>query len=83
MTAKFNSPSVLEALLDLCKDKDPNVRAVAAISLARVGSSGNKRVINSLLKLLRDKDRLVRESGCLCLGYIKAKQAVGTIVHLW
>ncbi|XP_072047426.1 uncharacterized protein [Amphiura filiformis] len=81
--AKFNSPTVLEALLDLCKDKDPNVKAVAAISLARVGSSGNKRVTNSLLRLLRDKDRLVRESGCLSLGYIKAKQAVSTIVHLW
>ena len=43
----------------------------------------SKEVISALMKTLSDKDRLVRESGCLALGHLKAKAAVQKIVHLW
>lgn len=79
---KFHSKAVIEALLDLLYDPDNNVRTVAAISLARTGSSDEK-VTNSLIKSLRDKDRLVRESGCLALGRLKAEKAVPDLIFLW
>ncbi|XP_033123178.1 uncharacterized protein LOC117121896 [Anneissia japonica] len=81
--AKFNSSSVIESLLDLCVDVDENVRAVAAISLARTGVRDNDHVINTIMKLLKDQDRLVRESGCLALGHIKAKKAIPKLVDMW
>ena len=39
IVGKFCSVAVVEALLDLLSDTDNNVRAVAAISLARTGKS--------------------------------------------
>ena len=68
--------------MDLLTDADNNVRAVAAISLARTGAN-NPTVVKRLMKTLDDKDRLVRESGCLALGHLKAEAAVTKIVHLW
>lgn len=79
---KFHSKAVIEALLDLLYDPDNNVRTVAAISLARIGSDEEK-IINSLIKSLKDKDRLVRESGCLALGRLKAEKAVPDLIFLW
>ncbi|XP_071946260.1 uncharacterized protein [Antedon mediterranea] len=81
--AKFNSSSVIESLLDLCVDVDENVRAVAAISLARTGVRDDEHIMNTIMRLLKDKDRLVRESGCLALGHMKAKKAIPKLVHLW
>ncbi|XP_038059074.1 uncharacterized protein LOC119730313 [Patiria miniata] len=81
--SKFHSSSVLEALLDLCSDKDENVRAVAALSLARVADPQNKHAVGRMMNLLKDKDRLVRESGCLALGHIKAEEAAPQLVNLW
>ncbi|XP_022102104.1 uncharacterized protein LOC110985405 isoform X2 [Acanthaster planci] len=81
--SKFHSSSVLEALLDLCSDKDENVRAVAALSLARVADPHNKHAVGRMMNLLKDKDRLVRESGCLALGHIKAEEAAPQLVNLW
>ncbi|XP_077995737.1 protein tirA-like isoform X2 [Glandiceps talaboti] len=78
---KFNSSSVVGALLDLITDKDENVRTIAAISLAKTGSTSNQ-VTKKLMMLLNDKDRLVRESGCLALGHLKVKQAVPKLVQL-
>ena len=68
--------------MDLLTDKDNNVRAVAAISLARTGAN-SKQVVQSLMKCLNEKDRLVRESACLALGHLQAEAAVPKLVHLW
>ena len=73
----------MEALLDLCNDPDENVRAVAALSLARVADPSNKYAIKRMMHLLKDKDRLVREGGCLALGHIKASEAASELVNLW
>ena len=70
------------ALLDLLKDKDNNVKTVAAISLARTGVA-KREVKVALIRCLSDKDRLVRESACLALGHLKAEQAVNKLVQLW
>ena len=83
LAGKFHSNSVLEALLDLCNDPDENVRAVAALSLARVAQPHNKHAVGRMTNLLKDKDRLVRESGCLALGHIKAENAVPELVNMW
>ena len=82
LTGKFRSAGVVEALIDLLSDADYNVRAVAAISLARTGSDA-PRVINALQKCLNEKDRLVRESACLALGHLKAESVVMKLVQLW
>lgn len=81
--AKFHTRSVMEAMMDLCADKDDNVRAVASLSLARVTDGKNLRVIRRLLRLLKDRDRLVRQSCCLALGHMRAKQAIPSLVQLW
>ncbi|XP_005093196.1 uncharacterized protein LOC101851332 [Aplysia californica] len=79
---KFHSAAVIDALRDLLNDVDANVRAVAAVSLARTET--NDPVTNKfLMKTLNDKDRLVREAGCLALGHLKVKQAVSKLLHLW
>ncbi|XP_062582549.1 uncharacterized protein LOC134244307 [Saccostrea cucullata] len=79
---KYQSASVIESLRDLLRNQDSNIRAVAAVSLAKTGNQ-DKSTINALLKCLRDKDRLVREAGCLALGHMKAKMAVPKLLHLW
>ncbi|XP_061197152.1 uncharacterized protein LOC133205368 [Saccostrea echinata] len=79
---KYQSASVIESLRDLLRNQDSNIRAVAAVSLAKTGNQ-DKSTINVLLKCLKDKDRLVREAGCLALGHMKAKAAVPKLLHLW
>lgn len=79
---KYQSASVINSLKDLLRNEDSNIRAVAAVSLAKTGNQ-DKSTINVLLKCLNDKDRLVRESGCLALGHMKAKRAVPKLLHLW
>ncbi|XP_074642489.1 uncharacterized protein LOC141899829 isoform X2 [Tubulanus polymorphus] len=79
---KYKSPAVIEALIDLLSDEDNNVRAVAAISLARTGCR-TLRVLEELMKTLDSKDRLVRESGCLSLGHLQVEDAVPKLVQLW
>ncbi|XP_070573269.1 uncharacterized protein [Ptychodera flava] len=78
----FRTPSVITALLDLLDDQDPNMRAVAAISLGRTGKT-NRKIVDRLIKLLGDEDRLVRESACLSLGHLQVESAVPNIVDLW
>ena len=82
LTGKFRSDCVVQALINLLSDADYNVRAVAAISLARTESDAPK-VINALLECLDEKDRLVRESACLALGHLKAESAVMKLERLW
>ena len=48
----------MEALLDLCNDPDENVRAVAALSLARVAEPSNKYAIRRMMHLLKTKTGL-------------------------
>lgn len=79
---KYQSATVIECLRDLLRNEDSNIRAVAAVSLAKTGNQ-DKATINVLLKCLNDKDRLVREAGCLALGHMKAKKAVPKLLHLW
>lgn len=71
-TGKFRSNMVIEALLDLLNDPDPNIRAVALVSLARTGHNSD-RTIRRICATLEDPDRLVRESACLALGRLKNK----------
>ena len=73
---------MVEALLKLLDDPDPNVRAVAAISLGRTGCKDDK-VVDELIKLLKDNDRIVRQSACLSLGAMKAAKAAAHIGHIW
>jgi HEAT repeat protein len=73
---------VVEALLQLFSDPDPNVRAVAAISLGRTGRS-EEYIIDALIKLLEDGDRIVRQSACLSLGTLKAVKAIPHIGNIW
>ena len=80
--AAFQNPAVVEALLQLMGDEDPNVRAVAAISLGRTGRSEDF-IVDALIKLLDDKDRIVRQSACLSLGTLKAVKAVKAIGNIW
>ena len=80
--AAFQNPAVVEALLQLFSDPDPNVRAVAAISLGRTGRS-EEFVVDALIKLLEDNDRIVRQSACLSLGTLKAVKAIPAIGNIW
>ncbi|XP_041348008.1 uncharacterized protein LOC121367734 isoform X2 [Gigantopelta aegis] len=79
---KYRSPAVIQALHDLLSDPDANVRAVAAVSLARTNAS-DKHTINCIMNILNDNDRLVREAGCLALGHLQAKPAVKKILNMW
>ena len=72
----------MEALIKLLKDDDPNVRAVAAISLGRTGNTSDY-VVDHLIGLLEDKDRIVRQGACLSLGHLKAEKAVPHVGHVW
>ena len=73
---------MVEALLKLLKDEDPNVRAVAAISLGRTGCT-EERVVDALINLLKDSDRIVRQGACLSLGAMKATKAIPHISNIW
>ncbi|XP_041348009.1 uncharacterized protein LOC121367735 [Gigantopelta aegis] len=79
---KYRSPAVVRALHDLLTDPDANVRAVAAVSLARTNAS-DKHTISCIMNILNDNDRLVREAGCLALGHLQAKPAVKKLLHMW
>ena len=81
-SAAFQNPAVVGALLKLMEDVDPNVRAVAAISLGRTGCS-EEFVIDHLIALLKDGDRIVRQSACLSLGALKAVKAIPHIGNIW
>lgn len=73
---------MVEALLKLLEDQDPNVRAVAAICLGRTGTT-EERVVDQLINLLKDSDRIVRQSACLSLGAMKAVKAIPHIGNIW
>lgn len=92
--SKFKSTAVVEALIDLLWDKDPNIRAIAAISVAKSGYDTSSRrsesdegsiedVDDLLIGLLRDKDRLVRESACIALGHRRCQKVVPLLLHFW
>ncbi len=82
LVAAFQNPAVVEALMNLLDDEDPNVRAVAAISLGRTGIT-DETVIDRLIELLKDQDRIVRQSACLSLGTMKAVKAIPHIGNIW
>jgi HEAT repeat protein len=63
-------------------DLDPDVRAVAAISLARADVSDDATV-RHILRMLSDQDRLVREAACMALGVLKVKEALPKLTYLW
>ena len=79
---KFQNPAVIEALLRLLEDEDPNVRAVAAISLGRTGVK-EEFIVDKLIGMTKDGDRIVRQSVCLTLGAMKAVKAIPHISNLW
>ncbi len=73
---------MIDALVRLLADHDPNVRAVAAISLGRTGVT-DEQVADKLIKLLKDSDRIVRQSACLSLGHMKCIKAIPHIGDVW
>ena len=79
---KYQTPAVVDALIALLHDDDPNIRAVAAISLGQTGTK-ELHVVDRLLVLLDDKDRVCRQSACLALGRMKAEKAVNKISDIW
>ncbi|KAL5017556.1 hypothetical protein ScPMuIL_007145 [Solemya velum] len=80
---KYSFPPVVSALTDMLEDDDANIRAVATIALAKSGKT-QKNTVEKIIKQLDDKDRLVRESGCLALGYLKATgKAEQAVVDVW
>lgn len=84
LAGRIQSPAVVDALLGLLSEADPNIRAVAAISLGRTDYGGQGEVVvERLMALLEDKDRIVRQSACLSLGRLKATRAVPKISHIW
>ncbi|XP_075248567.1 uncharacterized protein LOC142341484 isoform X2 [Convolutriloba macropyga] len=80
---EYNSRAAQETLMDLTRDRDPNVRATAAVTLAKVVDEGDQRAADRLATLLKDKDRLVRESSCVALGRIKCTEKVNDLVRVW
>ncbi|XP_071094220.1 uncharacterized protein [Haliotis cracherodii] len=79
---KFSFPAIVNGLSDLLHDDDPNIRAVAAIALAKAGKQ-RRETVDKLISIMEDEDRLVRESACLSLGYLKSQRAVSYIVDRW
>lgn len=82
MIGQFQTPAVVDALIALLHDDDPNIRAVAAISLGQTGTE-EAHVVDRLLVLLDDKDRICRQSACLSLGRMKADKAVNKLSKVW
>ncbi|XP_062571583.1 uncharacterized protein LOC134233623, partial [Saccostrea cucullata] len=68
---EFCFPAVISGLTDMLKDEDSNIRAIATIALAKSGRA-QKTTVEKIIGMLEDVDRLVRESACLALGYLKA-----------
>ena len=73
---------MIDALVSLLHDTDPNIRAIAAISLGQTGTE-QTHVVDRLMDLLDDNDRICRQSACLSLGRMKAEKAVHKISYLW
>ena len=60
-----------------------NVCGDVSTNSTRLTGEATNKIVKSLLGTLSDRDRLVRESGCLALGHLKASAAVPKILHLW
>ncbi|XP_078600214.1 uncharacterized protein LOC144875215 isoform X2 [Branchiostoma floridae x Branchiostoma japonicum] len=69
--AKYRSKAVVDALLDLLNDTDPNVRAVAAVTLAKSGNAEDQEVI----KRRNDTISTVREAASVSLEKIGGEEA--------
>ena len=80
--SKIKNKRVITALCKLLRDNDPNIRAVACISLSYTGNS-NPATIEKVEKLLKDDDRLVRESACVTLGKFKCAGSVPALLNSW
>ncbi|GFN83834.1 hypothetical protein PoB_001034000 [Plakobranchus ocellatus] len=79
---QFSFPAIVAGLSDMLKDDDPNVRAVAAIALAHAGRD-KQDTVDDLIGIIEDEDRLVRESACLSLGFLRSARAVSYVVDRW
>ncbi|XP_063729640.1 uncharacterized protein LOC134857192 isoform X3 [Symsagittifera roscoffensis] len=80
--ASFKTAAVVSSLLDLLEEPDANLRAVAAISLSKVGQ-GHQEVYEALIVTTEDPDRLAREAAILSLGKMKCEQAIPRILQIW
>ena len=80
--SKIKNKRVLLALYKLLRDSEPNIRAVACISLALTGNTSPLSV-EKVVKLLQDDDRLVRESACLALAKFKSPDTVSQLLQIW
>lgn len=79
---QYSFPAIVQGLSDMLQDDDPNIRAVAAIALAHAGKS-KASTVDKLIPLTEDVDRLVRESACLSLGFLRSTRAVPIIMDRW
>jgi HEAT repeat protein len=75
-----NPPAVIDKLLALLGDRDPDVRRAAIGALASAGS-GQGAVIDKLLPLLADRDRQVRREVLNTLGLIPAGDHAGAVIE--
>ena len=79
---QIKNKRVVTALCKLLRDHDPNIRAVACISLSYTGNS-SPATIDKVEKLLKDVDRLVRESACVALGKFQSPSSVTVLLDTW
>ena len=74
LMAKGNVEGLIKAL---DYEKDPSVRAVAAIALGQIGGA---RAAEPLIAALKDKDNMVRWSAAEALGEIGDTRAVAPLI---
>ncbi|XP_048237136.1 uncharacterized protein LOC124124528 isoform X2 [Haliotis rufescens] len=57
----------------------------STLRITTIQSLGKQRreTVDKLISIMEDEDRLVRESACLSLGYLKSQRAVSYIVDRW
>jgi HEAT repeat protein len=79
--ARIGEPAV-PALIETLNDRDPKVRAAAAMALARIGSQA-KAAVPALIKALKDKDPDVRREAARALGQMgpAAQEAVPALLE--
>jgi HEAT repeat protein len=73
--------SAVPALVELCKDKEPDLRSKAAQTLAVMGPKTKADALPALLKLLKDEESDVRQSAITALSRVgPAEKAVASAI---
>ena len=64
---EYNSKAAQETLMDLTRDRDPNVRATAAVTLAKIVDEQNTKVADRYKSLRKEFPKPGFEPGQSCL----------------